>query len=1169
MKLVILDSGLRAKNGHHYNLDRCLKKIAESQNIECVIYGNRTCQSEILESLDCQAYFHYECYFQFKTIAIDKKISSFVILNNQIFRELSELPVSLISSDNLFLFHTVTERHLEGILRWLDSFPQASAPQVVIFLMLPSGLKYRNGKLSVYDCLTASLYHYALNKTIKQRKNLHFYGSGEAHSGDYSWLLGETISSHPMFLGSAEKNDRYFSFINLPEEKNIILYLGDAKSSKGFHYLPEIYQICSRQLPEYNFIVHINGPEINYNPLNSVAKTLSKIAEKNSNLIILDGFLDTGKYYYCIESADLLVIPYDPVVYADKSSGILWESLYYGKPVVIPKNSWLEYEAKKEGHAFIAFEEYEAESIANAISNCVKVLAEKKSLAQSISQDYRKREGIEAVWNLLTEPQLKQESNIDFIQGFSVTGVCFVDHNEDVTPFNRVINHGQHRQFLADYRKDAIIFCLDSFISISLPGISEQADKLYLKGKLTEKVRGSIQASELPKISLNGWCLEGKFQVLDDGWEYQATLNLHKELTGQAGEIIIDLAGRRPELILLIFPSSGEDILARALNADPKIEAGSLLPWWRLDGEHLAALYHNNHQFIQEDWDYISQRTIAFARHSFYQQTQNKENWIEIYADYQVDLSLLVKMFPRARIACLVTDGRSLVANLTDNENQDWKNHFFAHYNEQPNQTNLLKAWCQWHNQLIVDASKLGVQIHYIKLSNLLQLPQQTLEKLYYFFDLPIEAIDSASIDCLTTQKFLGEGTKKKLACPDKQLMAETEFLLNKLGISDNSPVLENFQWQVLSQGETRESEKLTIYLLRTPYPHFSENTGPQHFIKHFDYSSLNVIEYAMPIGNHIADSQLSPKGRNNLKILVKEQGFNAYSLNNLMAELKVFKDLVQNSFNVDVIHYLDGEHGMQYLPVLLQKYQLKNKTPKIIVTYHQSPDLLKDFIVPEILAKVDGIHVLASNQYDYFSSFMPKEKLFLIPHGVAVDFFTPRTYPIREDGKTHCITVGTWQRDYETVYQVAETLLNSSIVFNIVSQKEIENFAQQPPNVTVYSGLSDKELLALYHQSDLLFLPLKDATANNAILEALACGLPIVASDLQAVRNYVPEEASYLVKNNDVESFKQAIVTLAQNPHGRKRMGKIARATAERLAWANIAKEMQNMYRQVVLNPT
>lgn len=46
-----------------------------------------------------------------------------------------------------------------------------------------------------------------------------------------------------------------------------------------------------------------------------------------------------------------------------------------------------------------------------------------------------------------------------------------------------------------------------------------------------------------------------------------------------------------------------------------------------------------------------------------------------------------------------------------------------------------------------------------------------------------------------------------------------------------------------------------------------------------------------------------------------------------------------------------------------------------------------------------------------------------------------------------------------------------------------------------------------MYQESDLLVV-LLDSTANNSLLEAMACGMPMVTTDLQGVRDYVARSA-------------------------------------------------------------
>ena len=55
-----------------------------------------------------------------------------------------------------------------------------------------------------------------------------------------------------------------------------------------------------------------------------------------------------------------------------------------------------------------------------------------------------------------------------------------------------------------------------------------------------------------------------------------------------------------------------------------------------------------------------------------------------------------------------------------------------------------------------------------------------------------------------------------------------------------------------------------------------------------------------------------------------------------------------------------------------------------------------------------------------------------------------------------------------------------------------------------------------LYQGADLLLLPLIDATANNTLLEGLACGLPVLASDLTGVRDYAPDSHTLYASSAD-----------------------------------------------------
>ena len=116
-------------------------------------------------------------------------------------------------------------------------------------------------------------------------------------------------------------------------------------------------------------------------------------------------------------------------------------------------------------------------------------------------------------------------------------------------------------------------------------------------------------------------------------------------------------------------------------------------------------------------------------------------------------------------------------------------------------------------------------------------------------------------------------------------------------------------------------------------------------------------------------------------------------------------------------------------------------------------------------------------------------------------------------------------------------------------------------PNVRAYKGIDDVALRKLYQQSTLLLLPMVHATANNALLEGIACGLPVVASALPGLKAYVPGGEAFLVKENSVEGFAKAILQVVQNSECHQQMAAAARKRALELDWRRVTPLFEAMY--------
>ena len=87
------------------------------------------------------------------------------------------------------------------------------------------------------------------------------------------------------------------------------------------------------------------------------------------------------------------------------------------------------------------------------------------------------------------------------------------------------------------------------------------------------------------------------------------------------------------------------------------------------------------------------------------------------------------------------------------------------------------------------------------------------------------------------------------------------------------------------------------------------------------------------------------------------------------------------------------------------------------------------------------------------------------------------------------------------------------------------------------------------------------------ALLEAAACGRPIIASDTPGCREIVRDgETGLLVSPHDVDALAEAIAALAADPAHRRAMGEAGRALVERdFAAPLIAEQMLALYRDLL----
>jgi len=256
------------------------------------------------------------------------------------------------------------------------------------------------------------------------------------------------------------------------------------------------------------------------------------------------------------------------------------------------------------------------------------------------------------------------------------------------------------------------------------------------------------------------------------------------------------------------------------------------------------------------------------------------------------------------------------------------------------------------------------------------------------------------------------------------------------------------------------------------------------------------------------------------------------------------------------IIHSMWADHDLGYLDLFLNR-----KTHRLVGSFHNCDDtFLHTIRFPNRLLHFDAIILMSRAQEIYFlRAGVPPDRIHIVPHGVDSDYFKPG--PAERDFFT-VLAAGGYRRNFPLLRQVCLSLRdNSGIRFEIIAPESFRPTFADLPNVLFRSGVNDAELLAAYQSASCLIQTVENATANNVILEAMACGQPVVAEQIGGIPEYVDSSCGILTSPGDAGALTEALLTLYNSPSTRATLAAGARERAEILAWPNIADQMRDIY--------
>ena len=201
-----------------------------------------------------------------------------------------------------------------------------------------------------------------------------------------------------------------------------------------------------------------------------------------------------------------------------------------------------------------------------------------------------------------------------------------------------------------------------------------------------------------------------------------------------------------------------------------------------------------------------------------------------------------------------------------------------------------------------------------------------------------------------------------------------------------------------------------------------------------------------------------------------------------------------------------------------------------------------------------------------------PSQEIGLIYNGIDIEQFRPMKNKVSDKFVLLCTSRLTTRKGIDYLIRAAAILIKKKYPIQVElvgegnDQQFLEDLAKElgiEKDILFKGRMDHDDMPKAYSQADVFVLPSLNEGMSNTMLEALASGLPLVATDTGGTKELVTDgQNGFIIKMKDAQDLAEKVEKIILDKELCQKMGEESRKKAEAMSWKNVADKYLEYYK-------